>query len=166
MVETLKKYWIIILIVVIAAAVAVFFAVKNTDKEDDLPDDLTEAELEEAEIYDEIDNGIIYDEELEDAELTFKETKPEDFYGTWVNSSGQSLYMYGHVELTIKEDGKWTGNVAGEDLEGTWEFADNSVNLTSELFNAKLSFTDTGKLIMQEDREGDGEYLNSVLDKK
>ena len=41
--------------------------------------------------------------------------------------------------------------------------------LESELFEARLSFTEDGKLIMQEDREGEDNpenYINTVLTKK
>ncbi|MBR2706541.1 MAG: hypothetical protein IKE74_04785 [Mogibacterium sp.] len=109
---------------------------------------------------------VSYDEELEGAELKFGDAKQEDFYGKWTATSGQSEYMYGNVDLLIGEDGKWKGNVAEENISGTWTYGGNSMLLNSENFNVKLSFTTDGKLIMQEDRDGTGEFINVVLTKK
>ena len=112
------------------------------------------------------DNGIEFEEEAEGAELSFKNAEPEDFEGSWVATSGQAMFMYGNVNLTIEPKGKWHGNVAGEDLEGVWTYSNGSLELHNELFNSTLSFTKDNKLIMQEDRDGSGDYINSVLSKK
>ena len=116
-----------------------------------------------------LDNGIVFEEEDEDAELSFKEAAETDFLGSWEATSGNAIYKYGNVDLNIEENGKWTGNVADEDLTGTWKIDGNSMVLESELFGARLSFTEDGKLIMQEDREGEDNpenYINTVLTKK
>ena len=74
--------------------------------------------------------------------------------------------MYGNIDLKITADGSWTGNVAGEDISGKWTFEDPTLTLSSELFNATLSFTKDGKLILQEIREDSDEPINTVLTKK
>ena len=112
------------------------------------------------------DNGIYFEEEEEGAELHFKSVEASDFAGTWESTSGQAVYLYGNIDLTITNDGKWTGNVAKEDIEGTWTFKDPALILKSEWFNASLSFTDDGTLILQEIREDDDEPINTVLTPK
>ena len=110
------------------------------------------------------DNGIVYDEEVEGAEISFKDAaNEEDFYGSWSAESGHSLYLYGNVDLTIEEGGKWHGNIVDEDTEGTWTFDGKSMKLTSELFEVTLTFAEDGKLIMQEDREGNGNSMQLDL---
>ena len=169
MMEKLKKYWYIVLIVVIALVAGLIFAINsNNKKDDDFSDDVDTEEIVDDEEVDmaEFDNGIVYEEEVEGAELSFKEANQEDFYGKWKAESGQSIYMYGNVDLNIKDDGTWTGNIADEDESGTWTFENGSMKLTSEFVELTLSYEENGNLIMQEDREGDGDLINTVLTKK
>ena len=166
-----KTLRMLTLLFISAAIVFSMSACSKTNEPAEEPEqEMTEEEeyiaKQEAEDAELIDNGVYYDEEAEDAELTFKESEKKDFVGTWTADSGQSVYMYGNVELDIKKDGTWTGNIAGEDLKGTWEMDESSAVLESDLFNASLSYTDKNVLIMQEDREGDGDYINTVLKKK
>lgn len=127
----------------------------------EISEDMSDEEYEEA-----LDNAPMYEEEAEDAQLTFKKVDESEFFGKWHADSGQAIYMYGNVDLDIKSGGKWSGNVAGEDLSGTWKADGNALRLESEYFNASLSFTDKNVLVMQEDREDDGEFINTVLIKK
>lgn len=124
-------------------------------------EDISPEEMEE--MY---DNGIEFEEEVEGAELHFKSSSKEDFYGSWESTSGQSIYMYGNIDLKITADGSWSGNVADEDVSGTWKFKDPTLVLSGEDFNASLSFTDDGKLILQEIREDSDEPINTVLTEK
>ena len=94
-----------------------------------------------------------FEEEAEGAELHFKPVEQDQFFGEWVATSGQSLYMYGEVEINIKQTGGWSGNIADEEVSGKWEYSKGSLLLTSDLFEATLSFTNDGKLIMQEQRD-------------
>lgn len=132
------------------------------------PDKESMEDMSDEEFAEAIDNGIVYEEEEEGANLHFSKASESDFYGAWESTSGQSIYMYGNVDLNIKSGGKWTGNVAEEDLSGTWTMKGGSMILESEYFHASLSFTTDGKLIMQEDRSGgeDNNYINTVLTRK
>jgi hypothetical protein len=111
------------------------------------------------------DNGIAFMEEEEGAEITFKEATAEDFFGSWSSTSGNAAYLYGNCDLVISDNGTWTGNVAEEDVGGEWEMNGSSMVLSSDIFTAILSFAEDGKLIMQEDRAGDGDMINTVLTK-
>ena len=109
------------------------------------------------------ENGISFDEELEGTELEFKEVDENLFIGDWESTSGHSVYLYGNIDLSIKADGTWTGNVAEEPLEGTWTFDGTTFTLNNELLNATLSFTEDDVLVMQEYRFDDVEPINIVL---
>jgi len=174
-----KTIWIIILVLLLAVAGAAAYIVHDRNAnigendtvvyDDDVDEPIDSGDEEDIDM-DEFDNGISYDEELEGAEITFKDAaSQEDFYGTWVADSGHALFLYGDLELTIEEDGNWHGVVVDEEEKGTWTFDGQSMKLTSEFFEADLVFAEDGKLIMQEDRVGDGnkeDILNTVLTKK
>lgn len=174
-----KTIWIIILVLLLAVAGAAAFIIHDRNAsigendtvtfEDDVEQPIGTGDEEDIDM-DEFDNGISYEEELEGAEITFKDSaSEEDFYGTWIADSGHALFLYGDLELTIEEGGNWHGVVVDEEEQGTWTFDGKSVKLTSEYFEATLIFAEDGKLIMQEDREGTGnseDFLNTVLTKK
>jgi hypothetical protein len=173
MLETLKKYWWIVLIVVVVIVAGAAFIIHNNKAAEETNEQPTETEAnaipedyDPASEQEDYDNGIVFDEEAEGAELSFKKAEEADFIGKWEATSGQALYMYGNIDLDIRDGGKWSGNVAEEDLEGKWEFDGTTMSLTSELFDATLSFTEDGKLILQEDRAEDGILLNTVMTKK
>lgn len=164
-----KKQWIAVIVILIAIAVVGFFAARTISlRSNDDSDDYEMQDGSDMEDFDDedYDNGIVFEEESEDAVLNFKPSKREDFYGSWEATSGQAMYLYGNADITIKENGTWKGNLADEDVSGTWEFDGTAVKLSSDLYNASLSFTEDGKLIMQEDRAEDGTYLNTVMTKK
>lgn len=163
-----KRWWVVLLVVVAIVALAVFLSGRSggSDVADEPPEEIGEefAIPEDAEVEDEdYDTGIDFEEEGEGAVLSFKSSDESDFIGSWTSTSGQAHYLYGNIDLDIKKGGKWTGNVADEDLSGTWKFDGTFLSLSSDLLNVTLAFTVNGNLIMQEDRSGDGELLSTVL---
>ena len=118
----------------------------------DLSKDISEEE--EMEI---VNNGIVYEEETDGADLHFRKSSDLEYIGKWAITSGNAIYMYGNLELNILPAGKWTGMIVDEKVSGKWTFDKNKMHLTSEILNADLAFTDGGKLVMQEDRGIDGE---------
>ena len=168
-----KRTKLIVLIIILAlAVVAALFALNgrgdktkkiDVDDIDEAIEEIDEA-TEEGEIA-EYGNGIDFDEEADDAELSFSKTDVANYYGTWKATSDQAMYLYGKLELTINEDNTWSGIVVDEKESGKWSYDGTRMELTSEFFNVSLSFTDDGTLVMQEDREEDGEYINTVLTK-
>lgn len=170
----MKKQWkLIILIIVLLVAVAgVLLILKNrapkeTHIDVDNIDDAIEAidEATEAGEIPEYGSGIDFEEEADGAQLSFSKSDVKSYYGTWEATSDQAIYLYGRIKLTINEDKTWHGIVVDEEEKGTWTFDGTKMDLSSEFFNVSLSFTEDGKMVMQEDREGDGEYLNTVLTK-
>ena len=75
------------------------------------------------------------------------------FVGTWSADSGQAEHLYGNLEITLKDDNTWTGNVTGEELYGTWEERDFGVHLYDkvELWECDLFYTDKGNFVLNED---------------
>ena len=109
-------------------------------------------------------SGIVFEEEDEDAQLTFVEKDPSEFFGTWESTSDQSIYLYGNVTLTINPDGTWKGDITDEQLEGKWTKDGDHLHMDNDLFSFDLSFESSGKLILREASE-DSEF-HTVLTKK
>lgn len=127
-------------------------------------DDIENMENAEEEDY---DNGIVFDEEADGAEIVKKKADVKDFVGSWEATSGQAKYQYGNVDFTINEDGTWKGNITDEDFEGKWEESEDGIRLTCDVFECTLAFTDKGVLVMQYDPEDEsGDLVTSVLTKK
>ena len=76
------------------------------------------------------------------------------------------MYQYGNVDIEVKEDGTWSGNVSREPLTGKWSETDEGLHLTSDLFDCDLMFTEDNVLVMRYSPNEDGEYLTTVLTKK
>ena len=123
-------------------------------------DDVKDPEI----IYQPESNGIFFDEEAEDAKLKMVKADPSEFVGSWEATSDHAVYFYGNIDITIKADGTWTGNITEEDCTGTWEEQGDHLHMTSELFSFDLGFEESGKLIMTE--TGEDYVLNTVLTKK
>lgn len=126
-------------------------------------EDVTEIQGEEVEDY---DNGIVFDEEADGAEIVAKKKSVDNYVGSWKATSGQSLYQYGNVDLNVKEGGKWSGNVSDVDLEGEWNETSEGIHLTSSIFDCELMFTDSNVLVMRYTPNNDGNYLTTVLTKQ
>ncbi len=77
--------------------------------------------------------------------------KEESFYGTWVATSQQAEYLYGNLEITIKEDGTFTGNVTEEDFSGKWEKTDKGIKFDSEILSGELFFGNKCKLVIYDE---------------
>ena len=115
------------------------------------------------------DNGIVFEEEGDEAVVRLIKTDPAKFVGKWEATSGQSLYQYGNVDITVKANGTWKGNISEEELSGKWVQHDKGIYLTSDLFNIQLDYTDEDVMIMsyQPDPEDDPTYvIRTVLTRK
>lgn len=165
-----KKKLIIIALVVLAAIVALVFGLKSVGSsktDSDVPAESGEDVVE----TDVVDNGISFDEEEEGADIVKVEAPDEDFYGAWTATSGMALYLYGNIDITIKEDGTWSGNITEEDMSGTWTREGTDLHVVSDDgdIDFLFAFTESGSLVMQRDTADEGEeadYVNTVLTKK
>ncbi len=139
-------------------------AEQNTDSEGEVS--MEEIADEQAEGTEDYDNGIYFDEEADGAEIVAKKKSSDEFVGSWKATSGQSIYQYGNVDIEVKEDGTWSGNVSREPLTGKWSETNEGLHLTSDLFDCDLMFTEDNVLVMRYSPNEDGEYLTTVLTKK
>ena len=105
--DAVKHFYIILLAVIIGVVgITAFIMHNNNDDSFAAPDGSAANSIEDQEFDDEdYDNGIEFEEEAEGAELHFKPVEQDQFFGEWVATSGQSLYMYGEVEINIKPTG-------------------------------------------------------------
>lgn len=80
------------------------------------------------------------------------EIPTDNFLGTWTADSGKAEHLYGSLEITLKEDGSWTGKVTGEKLYGTWIETDFGVHLYDEveLWECDLFYTDKCNFVLSE----------------
>ena len=139
-------------------------AEQNTDSEGEVS--MEEIADEQSEGTEDYDNGIYFDEEADGAEIVAKKKSSDEFVGSWKATSGQSIYQYGNVDIEVKEDGTWSGNVSREPLTGKWSETNEGLHLTSDLFDCDLMFTEDNVLVMRYSPNEDGEYLTTVLTKK
>ena len=161
-VETMKdaKNWILIALMLAVAAAAVFFIVSGSDKKNETSDeaeDLTfdqeiDQEIESLKIEEEGNDyeNPAYDNEQEDAVVNETTADENAFYGKWVANSNRAHYLYGNINLDIKEDGSWTGNITEEDYSGTWSYNGEYITLESELVNCDLFFAEDGQLMFRD----------------
>ena len=149
------------------------FSEEDSDNTDSFSDsseitmeDVMEQEAAEDEDY---DNGIIFEEEDDGAELVLKKSSPEDFVGSWEATSGQAMYQFGNVDIKVRLDGTWSGNIADEDLKGSWKQYGDGIYCSSDLFEFTLAYTQNNVLIMRTVPEEDNPedvIITTVLTKK
>lgn len=178
---TLKYRKLILLLLLMIASAMVFagcFGNKDSDgsgsggsgaktSEDST---LSEDEIEER-ITEDYDNGIMFDEEMEGYKVEVKKSPVTDFVGSWEATSGNAHYLLGNLDLKIKADGTWKGNVAGDDVSGTWAEQDGGIYIKCKdnriNFGGQLIFNPSGNLIYSYyPLENSTEPTNIVLTKK
>ena len=160
---------LLIALALIAAMCAWIVAKHNKDNtnivvEDQVdPNDLTESddfELEEREEG----NGIAFDEEGDGASVETVKKDVSDFYGEWEATSDQAHYLYGSIDITVKEDGTWEGEITEEPLNGTWEDMGDHLHMNNDIFSFDLAYSNGGNLMMIDTDSDDVIY--TVLTKK
>ncbi|MBE6019472.1 MAG: hypothetical protein E7230_03925 [Clostridiales bacterium] len=112
-------------------------------------------------------NDISFEEEDDEAVIEKVETEVSKYFGSWEATSDMALYLYGNIDITVKEDGTWEGNITGEPLGGTWEDKGDHLHMNdtlAELFDFDLAFDKGGHLILI-DTDNDDE-VHTVLTKK
>ena len=116
------------------------------------------------ELKDQLYSGYL-DKEIEDAEIVAREASDDEFYGSWTAPSEKAEYLYGNIDLTIKSNRTWKGNVTNISLKGTWEPYEGGIHIKDKegLINWKLYFTDDNVMLM-EDLDDPGNPI--VLKKK
>lgn len=109
-------------------------------------------------------NGIVFEEEYEDAKIDLVKAEPSEFYGSWEATSDRAAYLYGSFEITVKEDGTWEATVSDEKLSGTWEDKGDHLHMDNDVFSFDLSYEKSGKLLLVE--TGSEDVFYTVLTEK
>ncbi len=106
-----------------------------------------------------------YDYEIEDAEIVSRAAEEKEFYGSWTATSEKAEYLYGNIDLTIKDSKTWKGKVTNISVKGTWEPYEDGIRIKDQegLIDWKLYYTDDDVLLV-EDCEDPGNPI--VLTKK
>lgn len=92
------------------------------------------------------------DKEIEDAEIVAREASDDEFYGSWTAPSEKAEYLYGNIDLTIKSNRTWKGNVTNISLKGSWEPYEGGIHIKDKegLINWKLYFTEDNVMLMED----------------
>lgn len=125
----------------------------NTGQETEAVNGVEDVESEEVSKSVERDPSL--DKEIEGARYIPVKRKPEKFFGSWTAVSEKAEFLYGNVELKIRKDGTWTGNVTDIDLEGTWKAGGTGITITDKegLIDWKLFYTADGTLMIEDNED-------------
>lgn len=74
----------------------------------------------------------------------------ENFYGTWKATSSDAENLYGHLIITINEDGTFDADVTEEKFSGTWKKINGGISYTSELMNGKIYFGESLDMVIED----------------
>lgn len=153
----MKKKTLVLFIIIgaLASVIAISFLIQYRANED--ASDQNVAIEDQIDDTEELKNTESYEEESEDAQINIASPGDRSFIGKWHADSAQAEYLYGNINLNIKDNNTWTGNITGESISGKWTATDKGISLESEYLNAELFYTDTGKLVMQDFRFADND---------
>lgn len=173
----MKKKTILLLIFTLIFSLAFFASCSKKDGTSESSNDNTTVTEEDIVIVDDVededdfvddedttvkDNGISYDQEVEGAEIKKMPSDSSSFIGSWTAPSDKAAYLYGNIDITIKEDGTWTGNITGETMSGKWKDGGDSILVQNDLINYQLVKDSSGKVVLVDPRR----ELNTVLVRK
>ena len=88
-------------------------------------------------------------EELEKKAIELNKSE-ENFYGTWKATSDNAEMLYGHLNITIDEDGTFDADVTDEIFSGTWEKIDGGIEYHSVLMNGQLFYGKKCKMVIED----------------
>ena len=74
-----------------------------------------------------------------------------NFYGSWSATSERAKYLYGNLDITIKQDGTFDANVTDEDFSGTWTKTDYGIHFDNEYLWGVMYYNDKCKMIFDDD---------------
>ena len=153
----MKKSSIFAILLILVLTVSMFGFTSCSKNSDAAEPDSTEtaAAEEDAESEDSDFDHPEYANEQEDADVREKKASQDDFFGSWTAKSDRAEYLYGNIDLTIKPDGTWTGNVTEEDWSGKWEYNGTGITLSSDIINCDLFFASDGVLMFRDHDDPD-----------
>ncbi len=75
----------------------------------------------------------------------------ENFYGTWKATSSDAENLYGHLIITINDDGTFDADVTDEKFSGTWKKSNMGITYTSDLMSGKIYFGETLDMVIEDE---------------
>ena len=93
-----------------------------------------------------------YDNEEDGVDLNPIQHKEEDFIGTWNAPSDRAQYLYGNVNLKIKDDGTWSGKITDEKFSGKWKYNGTGITIKDNegIINWQLFYNADGTLMFKD----------------
>ena len=74
----------------------------------------------------------------------------QNFLGTWKATSYYAENLYGHLIITINEDGTFDADVTSEKFSGTWKKTSYGLAYTSELMEGDIYFGPKCRLVIED----------------
>ncbi|MBQ6401024.1 MAG: hypothetical protein IJI20_01920 [Firmicutes bacterium] len=74
----------------------------------------------------------------------------DNFIGTWEATSEEAKNLYGHLKITINDNGTFDADVTDEKFSGTWTKIDGGISYTSELMSGKIYYGETCRMIIED----------------
>lgn len=145
------------LILSLAASGAVFTACSR--EEEDTPESIgLEKQLD---VEDNDFDDPSYDNEADGADIMKAPHEKEDFYGNWAAPSDRAEYLFGNVNLKIKEDGTWKGNVSDIKVSGRWRHDGTGIIIKDKegYINWRLFYEADGTLMFEDIEQPDDSPL-------
>ena len=142
---------------IMTASVGFMTSCKKDEEESTVESEMLKREMY---IEDNDFEDLAYDNEADGAELVTMPHDEKDYIGTWQAPSEQAKYLWGNINLRIKEDGTWTGNITEESFHGRWKYDGSGIIIKSSdtLIYWKLFYVQDGTLMCQ-DQENDDEAV-------
>lgn len=154
-----KTHFTLIGVLILALFLCCF---SSCSKDEPTPEaEQSEQQMEESHENDDFENPA-YDNEEDGAVVKEQASDVSTFIGNWEARSDRAKYLYGNIDLSIKEDGTWTGNLTDEDFSGKWEYNGTGITLSSEIINCDLFQATDGSMMF---RDHDDTDVLLVLDR-
>lgn len=154
----MKKFFAVFMFIVLSLCLITACGdSKSGSTEEPTANDVSEEET----VLTEEQEKVLIDEEDGDDFKTIN-IDTSKFYGSWVGNTERAKFMYGNLEITINEDGTWTGNITDESIEGTWEKTNNGLKLKSDIIPFNFVYSSNGNYVLQEEDDA----VRVVLTKK
>lgn len=93
-----------------------------------------------------------YRNEEDGAEVKEVQRDEKDFIGSWSATSERAKYNFGNVDLTIKEDHTWAGNIIEDNYRGRWDYKGGVIEIKDSegLIDYELFYASDGTLMFRD----------------
>lgn len=102
-----------------------------------------------------------YRNEEDGAEVKEVQRDEKDFIGSWSATSERAKYNFGNVDLTIKEDHTWAGNIIEDNYRGRWDYKGGVIEIKDSegLIDYELFYASDGTLMFRDLEDPEFAYV-------